>query len=399
MDYIERTIEKTIRKYLGIFSSVAITGPRQSGKSTMLKERFVPEYRYVTFDNPLEIEHLESDPNGFIKKYNNKVIFDEIQKAPELFNYLKIEIDNDRDNYGKFIITGSSQFSIIHNITETLAGRIGSLSLLPFQCSEIPEGLREKQVLFGSYPEIVKRCYKDHSDWYGAYIYNYIERDVRSLANIGNLRDFQRLISLLAARCAQELNMSELASDIGVSVKTVRSWISILEASYIIFLPGPYYKNLGKRIVKRPKIYFFDTGIVCYLTGTSSKELLEKGPMAGPVFENYVISEVKKSILHNGSNADIFYFRSNLGLEVDLIVLNRDTQELLFTEIKNTHTARIRMIDPLRKIIDLEKKSEHLTPLTITGTLVYRDHKRVMLSEEIEALGMEDFLDGFAADN
>ena len=235
MNYLPRVAETTISKYLAIFPSVAVTGPRQSGKSTMLREKFCPEYTYVTFDDPLEIDFFENDPKGFFKNYSGKVIFDEVQKLPQFFNYLKIEIDNDRQYYGKYILTGSSQFAFIREITESLAGRSGMLSLLPFQIQEIPEKLQPLQILKGSYPEPVVREYEGSSEWYGAYIRNYIERDVRSLYNIGNLRDFQRLVMLLAARTSQELNMSVLANELGVTVATIRKWISVLEASYIIF--------------------------------------------------------------------------------------------------------------------------------------------------------------------
>src|SRR3989338_1977209 len=236
MKYIPRHIEKPLREYLKIFPAVSLTGPRQSGKSTMLHEMFENQYTYVSFDDPLTLDFLSQDPKGFMKQYGNRVIFDEAQKAPLLFNYLKIAIDEDRHNYGKFILTGSSQFSLIRQITETLAGRIGALSLLPFHMNELPQQWRKEQMLKGSYPELVHLKYTNTTQWYGAYVNHYIERDVRSIANVGNLSDFQRLIKLLAARVSQELNVSSLANDIGVTVRTIQNWISILEASYIIFL-------------------------------------------------------------------------------------------------------------------------------------------------------------------
>ena len=282
-------MEKVLFKYLKLFPAVSITGPRQSGKSTMLKECLQDKYEYVTFDRVQNIENFESDPQGFIDKYNNNVIFDEVQKAPQVFNYIKVMIDEDRKNYGKFILTGSSQFSMVKGITETLAGRIGNISLLPFQYSEIPGKLKDRQLIYGSYPEIVLRDYSGSSEWYESYIQNYLERDIRNLANIGNLRDFKRFINLLASRTSQEFNASNYARDLGVNYKTIQSWTSILEASFIIFTLEPYIHNLGKRIIKRPKIYFWDTGLVCYLTGITKMDLLEKGPLCGPVFENYII--------------------------------------------------------------------------------------------------------------
>ena len=389
MKYRNRVLEKTLQNYLSFFPAVGITGPRQSGKSTMLKKIFCPEYTYVTFDDPLQIEFLGKDPVGFIEKYNNKIIFDEVQKVPEIFNYLKIQIDNDRQNYGKYILTGSSQFSLVQKITESLAGRIGLLSLLPFQISEVPEKIKRSIILNGSYPELVMRDFKGDKEWYAAYINNYIERDVRSLYNIGNLRDFQRLILILASRVSQELNVSGISRDIGVSVKTVQSWISILEASYIIFLIQPYFNNLGKRIVKRPKLYFYDTGLICYLTGISNIDILEKGPLAGAVFENHVICETKKIILHNNFNRELYYYRSNHGIEADLILVDKEKNCISYIEIKNSKTARYRMIESIKKLVEAEKISPGIINFDVVGKLIYRGKKTEVFTEDI---GCQNYL-------
>lgn len=371
MKYITRQIEKSLRDYLKIFPAVSLTGPRQSGKSTMLREMFEDQYTYVSFDDPLTLDFLAQDPKGFMNQYGNRVIFDEAQKAPLLFNYLKIAIDADRRNYGKFILTGSSQFALIKQITETLAGRIGALSLLPFQMNELPRPWRKEQMLKGSYPELIHLKYANTSPWYGAYVNHYIERDVRNIANIGNLSDFQRLIKLLAARVSQELNVSSLAKDIGVTVRTVQNWISILEASYIIFLVPSYHKNLGKRIVKRPKLYFYDTGLVCYFTGIEEEGVLRKGPLDGPVFENYTAAEIKKWILHNGLNDQLFYFRTNLGIEVDLIIENPSGNALRLIEIKSTETARAEMFQNILKVKELEiTRQKRRKP--VQSFLIYR---------------------------
>ena len=392
MKYIHRVLEKPIRKYLSSFPAVAITGPRQSGKSTILKQIFGMNYKYVTFDDPLVIERLKSDPKDFISEYSNKIIFDEVQRAPELFHYLKMEIDKDRGNYGKFILTGSSQFSFIKNITETLAGRIGMLALLPFQRAEVPKKLQNKQILLGSYPELVGRNYKNAREWYAAYLRNYLERDVRSLANIGNIRDFQRLISLLATRTAQELNMSQLSRIIGVSVKTIQNWISILEASYIIFLLQPYHNNLGKRIVKRPKLYFYDTGLVCYLTGIRTAEVLKKGPLQGEIFETYVISEITKTIMHRDEDIALYYFRDNLGLEADLIIENRTKNNICFVEIKNSRTMRTRMAQSLKALIG--KRADRFS--RTNGYILYKGKETGTIFKSIQYKNYADSLDTFA---
>lgn len=381
MNYIKRVLEKPLSIFLKSFPVTAITGPRQSGKSTLLKHFLEKEYEYVTFDDPIIINHFTDDPKGFIRKYSNRVIFDEVQKVGSLFSYIKMEVDNDRQNYGKYVLTGSSQFSLVKQISESLAGRIGLLSLLPFQFEEFPDKMKDHQILKGSYPELVTREFFQSDAWYAAYINNYIERDVRSLYNIGNLRDYQKLIQLLAARVSQELNMSSLANELGVTVKTVQSWISILEASYIIFQLPSYHKNLGKRIVKRPKVYFYDTGIINYLTGISSKDLLEKGPLAGPVFENYVIAEIKKSVLHKNLPVNMYYFRSNSGLDADLILEDSGRKETCFAEIKNNHTAKPEMIKNIRKIIDLEEKTDSPVQFSLKGVLVYRGPESVQFQK------------------
>ncbi|MCL4385068.1 MAG: ATP-binding protein [Cyanobacteria bacterium] len=369
--YIRRQLEEILNRYLTLFPAVTITGPKQSGKSTMLKECLKDRYKYVTFDKIQNIEDFSSDPQSFIEKYNNKVIFDEAQRVPQLFNYIKLLIDEDRQNYGKFILTGSSQFSMIKGITETLAGRVGNISLLPFQYLEIPDEEKTEQILFGSYPEIVLRKYSGVFEWYESYIQNYIERDVRNLSNIGNLRDFKKFINLLAAKTAQEFNASSYASDIGVNYKTIQSWFSILEASYIVFTIEPYFHNLGKRIIKRPKVYFWDTGLVCYLTGIRTKELLEKGPLCGPVFENYLISEIFKSIKHQNKENKLFYFRSNSGLKSDLIIEDRANKKIIFTEIKYNKTARPVMVENIKKLIEKEKEYQVHTGYDASGLLLY----------------------------
>lgn len=369
--YIKRQLESVLYKYLDLFPAVSITGPRQSGKSTMLKECLKDKYEYITFDRIQNIEDFFSDPESFLEKHNNKVIFDEIQRVPQLFSYLKVVIDEDRNNYGKFILTGSSQFSMIKGITETLAGRAGNISLLPFQYSEIPDKQKENQLLYGSYPELVLRDYSGADEWYESYIQNYLERDVRNLANIVNLRDFKRFINMLAAKTGQEFNASGFASDLGVNYKTVQSWLSILEASYIVFLLEPYFHNLGKRIIKRPKVYFWDTGLVCYLTGINSKELFEKGPLCGPVFESYLIAEIYKKIRHQNNNSKIFYFRSISGYESDLVIEDRDNKKIIFTEIKYNKTARPAMVEVIKKLMEAEKEYQVHSGYGLEGQLIY----------------------------
>lgn len=391
MKYYKRAIETNLLKYLEIFPVVGLTGPRQSGKSTMLKRCLGKKYEYVTFDDPLNVDFFLSDPRGFMDRYNDSVIFDEVQKVPEIFNYIKIAVDNDRSNYGKYVLAGSSQFSLIKSISESLAGRIGLLSLLPFSYTELPQRAVAANIRLGSYPELVQRDYLGTKEWYGSYLENYIERDVRTLFNIGNLRDFHKCVKLLAARASQELNMSSIAKEIGVSVKTVQAWISILEASYIVFLLPNYHNNLGKRIIKRPKLYFYDTGLVSYLCGISNEEILRNGPMDGAIFENYIVADVLKNIKHTCSDISLYYLRDNQGLESDLIIEDNENNQLVFTEIKSNSTPKINMVNNIKKLISLSVDKGGVSR-QLKGTLIYRGKENGTFNEDINYQNYFDFL-------
>jgi predicted AAA+ superfamily ATPase len=350
LTYINRSLESTLTRYIGIFPVVGITGSRQSGKSTLLKHLLSNSYSYVSFDDYRFVLQFKDDPEKFFRIYSNRVIFDEVQKVPEIFDYIKIAVDNDRENYGKYILTGSAQFAFLQRTSESLAGRIGLLSLLPFGFSEIPNVNHEMQMTFGSYPELVTRNFIAASDWYSSYLDTYISRDLRTLSNIGDLSDFRKFMQILAGRCAQILNMSDIAHDLGLTVHTVKKWISILEASYIVFLVKPFYKNYGKRLIKAPKIYFYDTGIVNFLLGTDNFPILQKSPLYGPVFENFIVSEILKKEKHLKSNAEIYYYRSNYGLEVDLIVDKKTSKEWI--EIKASETYRPAMVSAIEKLME-----------------------------------------------
>lgn len=379
MPYYHRLIENKLLNYLNIFPVVGLTGPRQSGKSTLLKHQLGDSYRYVTFDNQSIVDAFYTDPDRFMEQYSDHVIFDEVQKAPEIFDYIKIAVDNDRQNYGKYILTGSSQFSFIHQISESLAGRMGLLTLLPFQYLEIPESLRDQAIYSGSYPELIDREYAYKEEWYASYLTTYLEKDVRSLGQIGDLRDFSRFINLLASNASQILNQTNYARDLGVSVPTIKRWLSVLEASYIIYLLPPYYKNIGKRIVKSPKLYFFDTGLVAYLTRINSKELYENGPMTGQLFENYIITEIYKRELLDSKHKELCYYRTSHGEEIDLIIDRVQSKELI--EIKSSNTFKTAMLKPIKSL--LEKNDQ--------GFLLYNG-KEFPLEPNIKIINYRDYL-------
>lgn len=363
MIYQNRTIEPKLTEYLDFFSVVGVVGPRQSGKSSLLQHT-LPDYRYVTFDDAVTRNQFYDDPKAFMRIYSDKVIFDEAQKVPEIFDEVKILVDQDRDKTGKFILCGSSQFLLMKKITESLAGRIGLLTLLPFNFNEVTESLKETSIFAGAYPELINKQFRMKEDWFAAYIDTYLTKDVRDFAQIRDLKNFQRLISLLAANTAEELNYSRYANDLDVDVKTIQMWINILEASFIIYCLKPYAANLGKRLTKRPKIYFYDTGLVSFLTGTETQAQYEKGPMSGNIFENYIVMELIKKELSQAGKSDFYYLRTNNGEEIDFIIERRSHLELF--EIKKSETFS-------------EKMMKHLKAFTQngdTGTLIYGGESR-----------------------
>ncbi len=380
MPYYHRVLEHKVKEHLKIFPVVGLTGPRQSGKSTMLKMLLGARYRYISFDDLNVVDRFHADPVEFMGVYTDRVIFDEVQRVPEIFSYVKLVVDRERKKYGRFVLTGSSQFAFMRRVSESLAGRISLLTLLPFQFSEIPGRLRRQSIYQGGYPELVTRTYRGSFDWYTSYLDTYLTRDVRDVREIGDIRDFRRFIQICASRVAQILNMSEIARDIGVSVMTVKKWISVLEASYIVFLLPPFYRNLGKRIIKSPKIYFHDTGLVSHLTGIRNKELFEQGPLHGALFENYVVSETYRKELHARTGSELFYFRDSNGNEVDLIVDRKFQRQ--FIEIKSSHTYRPEMARTLTRIMSAND----------TGYVVYQGIE-IESSPKLNIVNYESFLE------
>jgi uncharacterized protein len=321
------------------FKVVALVGPRQSGKTTLVKALF-KDKPYYSLENPDIRNFAINDPRGFLKTIEKGAILDEVQRTPNLFSYLQEVIDNSTEK-GKFILTGSNNFLLQQNISQSLAGRVGYFNLLPFSIRElkdsklIPE--TDEELLFkGFYPPIYDQEIAP-SDWLPNYIRTYIERDVRQITNITDLLVFEKFIRLLAGRTAQELNYSSLSVDAGIDVKTIQAWIGILESSFIVFLLKPHYNNFNKVIVKRPKIYFYDTALVCSLLGITKWEQLVNYPIKGALFETMVVSEMVKKRANAGKQINLYYWRDKTGHEIDLIT--DEEQSLVPIEIKSGKTV------------------------------------------------------------
>jgi len=364
--YIKRLIEKTIINTLKAFPVVILTGARQSGKTTLLKHLFSDTFNYISLDE-LDIRSLAiNDPREFLTRFNAPLIIDEIQNAPQLLPYIKAVIDKERVN-GRFIITGSQQFPLMKNISESLAGRVAILNLYPFMIEEItgnylteeksmdnffkkissqkistsPKINLGRWLLGGGYPGLFVNSQISRNIWFSSYIQTYIDRDIRGNIKNENLNDFERFFKLLASRTAQELSYSNLSRDIGLSVPTIKSWISLLQTNSIIYLLQPYYKNFGKRIIKSLKLYFLDTGLAAYLVGIQTKEHLLNGPMGGALFETFVVTNFLKRFSALDTNISLYYWKNIGGIEVDLLI--EYSSKLIPIEIKlastiyNTH--------------------------------------------------------------
>ena len=332
---IPRKAEEEIKSLSKQFKAIAVTGPRQSGKTTLVRKVF-SDKQYVNLENPDIRRFAIDDPRGFLSTYSDGAILDEVQRTPELFSYLQ-QILDEKEEQGQFILTGSNNFLLQENISQSLAGRVGYLFLLPLSIDEISNESRQTNnlLLKGGYPELYQKEI-EIDKYFANYIRTYIERDVRLLKNINDLYLFERFLRLCAGRTGQLLNMSSLAGDTGIDVKTVASWIGVLEASFIVFRLQPYHKNYNKRIVKMPKLYFYDTGLAASLMGIESTTQLDIHPFKGGLFENLVILEFLKGLYNQGKPNNLFFWRDNTGNEIDLLIKRGESR--VPVEIKSGQT-------------------------------------------------------------
>ncbi len=319
---IERAATKQVISLASQFKSLAIVGPRQSGKTTLAKYVFKTK-PYVSLENPDTRQFAGNDPRGFLDQYPKGAVLDEIQRAPDIFSYLQ-QILDDNKTPGQFILTGSNNFLLQENISQSLAGRIAYMFLLPFSLVELSGTeqmpVRINEALFqGGYPAIYDQPVEPVK-WYPNYISTYIERDVRQIKNISNLGAFERVLKLCAGRIGQLMNMHNLAIEAGVDHKTISSWLSVLESSFIIHLLRPHFQNFNKRIVKTPKLYFYDTGLACSLLGIQKPSQLTTHPLRGNLFENFVISEMIKNRFNRNESNNLYFWRDNTGKEIDIVI-------------------------------------------------------------------------------
>lgn len=335
---LPRSIAPTLQRLAASFPVLAMTGPRQSGKTTLARALFADK-PYVSLEDPIERAFAFEDPRGFLARFSQGAVFDEAQRWPDLFSHLQGMVDADR-RPGRFVLTGSQQFGLLAGVTQSLAGRVGMTRLLPLAATEIPAVAArtlslDALMLAGGYPALHTQPVES-ADWFGSYIATYVERDVRQVLNIQSLPTFLRFLRLCAGRTGQLLNIAALASEAGITANTAKSWLAVLESSDLIHLLPPYHRNFGKRLVKMPKLYFLDTGLACWLLGIRSEDMLALHTMRGALFENWVVAEFIKARYNRGLPADLYFWRDNNGLEADLIF--EQGEHLQMVEIKSGQT-------------------------------------------------------------
>ena len=390
MLYIPRSLDSLTRQAARHFPSVVITGPRRSGKTTLLRQLF-PKAQYVLLEDPDIRGRIRNDPRTFLEELRPPVLFDEIQNAPELLSYVRTLIDAAPRRMGRWLFTGSQEAPLMQGITESMAGRAAILQLLPFSIVETGK----VNMLHGGFPEALARP-KSRALWFASYLQTYLERDVRAITNIRDLVTFRRFLALLASRHGQILNKTDLAAPLGVSVPTIGEWLQVLEITSQVILVPPYFENLGKRLIKSPKLYWGDPGFACYLLGIASEADLQRSPFLGQLFEGFVAAEILKSQVNRGARRELYYFRDQQGLEVDFLI-PRPNAGLWLIECKAGKTVQPAMAAPLLSLRrTLEKRSTRLT-------IVHGKSRSTLATEAVasgvQALDLEHFVSELIRDH
>jgi predicted AAA+ superfamily ATPase len=371
--YIPRDINSELITLTREYPIVTLLGPRQAGKTTLAKKA-LPDYAYSNLEDPETREFAEHDPKAYLKSFPGKTIFDEIQRVPKLLSYLQVEVDARPEN-GRFILTGSHQLSLREAVTQSLAGRTAILTLLPLSIHELQKaGISHPDFSHCCFTGFLPRVYEQSQrpgPAYGNYYQTYVERDVRQLITLKDHSLFEKMLKLIAGRVGQLMDYSALANDVGVDSKTIRHWISILEASFILFKLPPYVENYGKRVIKSPKYYFTEPGLLCFLLGIREAEQVQRDPLVGSIFENLVVIEALKTRFNAGEPADLYFFRDSKGNEVDL--LSGSGRNLIAAEIKSASTFSQGQLKGLRRFKELSQ--------TVKRGIVFYNGQNYDLSE------------------
>ena len=383
MKYIPRQIESELLLASKHFSGLILTGPRRAGKTTLLRKVF-PKAQYYLLEDPDIIARLRADPRSFIEEIHPPAILEEIQNVPEILGYVRTQIDRSPNKKGQWLLTGSQESPLMKGATESMAGRAAVFHLLPLSVLETPK----VSLLNGGFPEVLAHPSVSQT-WFRSYILTYLERDVRAISSIRDLATFRRFLSLLASRCGQILNRTDLAAPLGVTVPTISEWLNILEITSQIILVPPFYENFGKRLIKSPKLYFYDSGLLCHLLGIESENVLNRSPFLGAIFEGFVASEIIKLQMNSGKTRQLYYFRDQQGLEVDFLVPRGD-HKLILLEAKASRTVWPETAKSLSRL------SKVVSNYHIDRFLIYRPSKGkesiAALRPGIKALPIEKLL-------
>lgn len=384
MRYIQRRLAPVLLDAARHSPAVVVTGPRRAGKTTLLRKLF-PKSEYVLLEDPDIQARVRSDPRAFLEAFRSPVLFDEIQNTPELLAYVRTLIDTGPRRTGQWLFTGSQEAPLMQGISESMAGRAAILQLLPFSLSET----KKVTLLHGGFPEVLSRP-KARSLWFASYLQTYLERDVRAITNVRDLATFRRFLALLASRHGQILNKTDLAAPLGITVPTIGDWLHILEVTGQIILVPPYFENLGKRLIKSPKVYLGDSGLACYLLGLTSVGELERSPFLGALFEGFVAAEILKSQADQGMRKELYYFRDQQALEVDFLV-PQPNAKLWLVEAKSAKTVRPSMASPL---ISLQRALQKRAGRLIVVHRKSRLHvPTAAIAKGVEALNLDQFLE------